>query len=61
MRKRQYDEQVLVEIHIQGETIRLNGLVDSGNQLYDPLTKTPVMIVQLDQLTSIFGEPFIEK
>lgn len=59
-KKRQYDEQVLVEIHIHGETIRLKGLVDSGNQLYDPMTKTPVMIVQADQLTAICGEPFIE-
>ena len=59
-KKRQFDEQVLAEIHIQGETIRLKGLVDSGNQLYDPMTKTPVMIVQADQLMSICGEPFIE-
>ncbi|KRU16808.1 sigma-E processing peptidase SpoIIGA [Bacillus pumilus] len=59
-KKRQYDEQVLVELHIHGETIRLKGLVDSGNQLYDPMTKTPVMIVQADQLTAICGEPFIE-
>ncbi len=59
-KKRQVDEQVLVEIHIHGETIRLKGLVDSGNQLYDPMTKTPVMIVQADQLTAICGEPFIE-
>ncbi|MDR4996747.1 sigma-E processing peptidase SpoIIGA [Bacillus altitudinis] len=59
-KKRQYDEQVLVELHIHGETIRLKGLVDSGNQLYDPMTKTPVMIVQVDHLTAICGEPFIE-
>ncbi|BBP89140.1 hypothetical protein BsIDN1_27580 [Bacillus safensis] len=38
-KKRQFDEQVLVEIHIHGEIIRLKGLVDSGNQLYDPMTK----------------------
>lgn len=49
-----------MEIHIHGEIIRLKGLVDSGNQLYDPMTKTPVMIVQADQLMSICGEPFIE-
>ncbi|MCY7563109.1 sigma-E processing peptidase SpoIIGA [Bacillus safensis] len=59
-KKRQFDEQVLAEIHIHGEIIRLKGLVDSGNQLYDPMTKTPVMIVQADQLMSICGEPFIE-
>lgn len=59
-KKRQNDEQVLVELHIHGETIRLKGLVDSGNQLYDPMTKTPVMIVQADQLTAICGESFID-
>ncbi|WP_144473567.1 sigma-E processing peptidase SpoIIGA [Bacillus pumilus] len=59
-KKRQYDEQVLVELHIHGETIRLKGLVDSGNQLYDPMTKTPVMIVQADHLTAICGESFID-
>ncbi|MFJ5963487.1 sigma-E processing peptidase SpoIIGA [Bacillus sp. NPDC093026] len=59
-KKRQFDEQVLVELHINGETIRLNGLVDSGNQLYDPMTKTPVMIVQLEKLTSVCGESFLE-
>ncbi|MDM5297836.1 sigma-E processing peptidase SpoIIGA [Bacillus pumilus] len=59
-KKRRFDEQVLVELYINGETIRLKGLVDSGNQLYDPMTKTPVMIVQLDQLTSICGESFVE-
>ena len=32
----------------------------AGNQLYDPMTKTPVMIVQADQLMYICGEPFIE-
>ncbi|MFS0654197.1 sigma-E processing peptidase SpoIIGA [Bacillus sp. 179-C3.3 HS] len=59
IKKRQFDEQVMVDIHINGETIRLKGLVDSGNQLYDPITKTPVMIVQLEQLSSVCGEPFL--
>ncbi len=36
----QYDELVMVQAEFSGQTIRAKGLVDSGNQLYDPLTKT---------------------
>ena len=43
----QYDELVMVQAEFSGQTIRAKGLVDSGNQLYDPLTKTPVMILAL--------------
>lgn len=34
-----------VVISINGLELAMNGLIDSGNQLYDPITKTPVMIV----------------
>ncbi|MGE6631304.1 sigma-E processing peptidase SpoIIGA [Bacillus sp. NPDC077027] len=57
-KKRRFDERVLVEVQIDHHTIRLHGLVDSGNQLYDPITKTPVMIVQAECLMPICGEPF---
>ncbi len=38
-----------------GQTLHVRGLIDSGNQLYDPLTKTPVMIIYIDKLEPIFG------
>lgn len=42
-----------VELHIAGQVIHCQGLVDTGNQLYDPLTKTPVMIIQISELAHI--------
>lgn len=52
----QYEERVRLQADIGGQTLHAKGLVDSGNQLYDPLTKTPVMIIHIDKLESILGE-----
>ena len=43
--KIEYDVLSDVMIEINGITFMLKGLIDSGNQLYDPITNTPVMIV----------------
>ncbi|TYS16405.1 sigma-E processing peptidase SpoIIGA [Rossellomorea vietnamensis] len=48
--KIQYDELVEVEIEINGLKLQLKGLVDSGNQLYDPLSKSPVMLISTEKL-----------
>lgn len=45
--KIQYDQLVGVEIFLQEGSYQFTGLVDSGNQLYDPIDKSPVMIVSL--------------
>ena len=34
-----YDQIVKVKIQLAEEELELAGLIDSGNQLYDPLTK----------------------
>jgi stage II sporulation protein GA (sporulation sigma-E factor processing peptidase) len=47
MTKIQYDQIVTVTIVIEEQTLYLKGLVDSGNQLYDPLSKLPVMFVSI--------------
>ena len=39
-----------VKIQLAEEELELAGLIDSGNQLYDPLTKTPVMIMHISSL-----------
>lgn len=52
----QYDELVRVQAEFGGQTIHAKGLVDSGNQLYDPLTKTPVMILHIDKFSPLLGE-----
>jgi stage II sporulation protein GA (sporulation sigma-E factor processing peptidase) len=43
-----------VEVVIEDKTIRCHGLIDTGNHLYDPLTRTPVMVME----TSLWGGLF---
>ncbi|UQD51628.1 sigma-E processing peptidase SpoIIGA [Bacillus methanolicus] len=45
--KLQYEQLVNVKITIWGREIFIRGLIDSGNQLYDPISKLPVMFVSL--------------
>jgi stage II sporulation protein GA (sporulation sigma-E factor processing peptidase) len=47
MTKIQFDQIVNVKLNIDNETFIFKGLVDSGNQLYDPLSKLPVMFVSI--------------
>lgn len=42
--------RVPVKIKIQGQEVAVNGLVDTGNQLVDPLTGAPVVIVEYEIL-----------
>ncbi len=44
----QYDILYNVHILINGIELELKGLIDSGNQLYDPISKKPVMIVSIE-------------
>ncbi len=44
-----YEQMADVEIQIEDATIRLKGLIDSGNLLTDPITKVPVMIIDCRQ------------
>ncbi|AKG35686.1 sigma-E processing peptidase SpoIIGA [Paenibacillus durus] len=36
----------MVQVEIDGVTVTCTGLLDTGNRLYDPLTKTPVMVME---------------
>ncbi|MFD2116216.1 sigma-E processing peptidase SpoIIGA [Paenibacillus yanchengensis] len=36
-----------VEIVIKNQQWKCTGLIDTGNQLYDPLTRTPVMVTEI--------------
>ncbi|MFH5182837.1 sigma-E processing peptidase SpoIIGA [Paenibacillus sp. TAB 01] len=38
-----------VEVYIDEYASSCMGLIDTGNQLYDPLTKTPVMVMEVSQ------------
>lgn len=48
-----------VEITILNNTISLNALYDSGNTLYDPITMTPVMIVESKCFKNILSDSLI--
>ncbi len=43
----QYDVLYDVSIKINGILIEIKGLIDSGNQLYDPISRKPVIIVSV--------------
>lgn len=48
VRKLAYDQMANVEIHIGEDVYHLKGLIDSGNQLMDPITRDPVMILDMN-------------
>ena len=50
MKKIKYDQIVRISISIEEITLNLRALIDSGNQLYDPITKNPVMVVDLQKV-----------
>ncbi len=61
-KKLQYDQIVNVEIHIDDEVeFKLKGLIDSGNQLYDPITRSPVMIVDTNKINDFLPESLLEQ
>jgi stage II sporulation protein GA (sporulation sigma-E factor processing peptidase) len=54
-----YDQLVDVKIEINGVHLNLRGLVASGNNLYDPLTKSPVMIISISEFIEIIPKEVI--
>lgn len=44
-KKIHYDQIVKVQIKVDDIQFTLKGLIDSGNQLFDPITRSPVMII----------------
>lgn len=57
MTKIQYDQIVKVQVKLDDVILNFKGLVDSGNQLYDPLSKLPVMFVSLKEQLDAVPEP----
>jgi len=58
--KIQYDQLVEVEMHINGLHIVLPGLIDSGNQLQDPISKAPVMVVSTQSIIDLLPNELVE-
>ncbi|NMH72251.1 sigma-E processing peptidase SpoIIGA [Bacillus sp. RO2] len=59
-RKFKYDQLANISITVEKEVISLPGLLDSGNQLLDPITKTPVMIVEVASLQAFIPPEIIQ-
>ena len=46
-----FEQMAEVDIFIGEEIIQLKGLIDSGNLLTDPITKVPVMIMDISNVS----------
>jgi stage II sporulation protein GA (sporulation sigma-E factor processing peptidase) len=57
MTKIQFEQIVNVKLSIDSIHMHFKGLVDSGNQLYDPLSKLPVMFVSIKNQVETIPEP----
>lgn len=47
---------VQVEVSIRDQSVQATGLIDTGNQLYDPLTKAPVVIAEQNLLQPLLPD-----
>ncbi|WP_342663537.1 sigma-E processing peptidase SpoIIGA [Paenibacillus pinihumi] len=50
-----------VIVHIGGQEKRCRGLIDTGNHLYDPLTRTPVMVMEASLWKEDFPPSWLER
>lgn len=50
-----------VAVRVKDFELRCTGLVDTGNQLYDPLTKTPVMIMEAVLWKEVLPESWLKR
>jgi stage II sporulation protein GA (sporulation sigma-E factor processing peptidase) len=57
----QYDQKVKIDIYIEDNVLTLSGLIDTGNHLYDPITKSPVMILDINKAKEFLPVEIIEK
>ena len=48
-----------VRVTIAGQSIICRGLVDTGNQLHEPITRIPVMVVESQLLAHILPPPLV--
>lgn len=59
--KAKSDSLTQVFIHINGEVIQCAGLIDTGNQLYEPITRTPVMMIEASCLENKVPKPILNQ
>ncbi|UTR15178.1 sigma-E processing peptidase SpoIIGA [Salipaludibacillus sp. LMS25] len=57
--KMRYDATMNVHVELQGYHIQLRGFIDSGNQLTDPFSKKPVMIIDMTETADQFPKTLV--
>ncbi|MEI7026757.1 sigma-E processing peptidase SpoIIGA [Paenibacillus sp. y28] len=50
-----------VEVRVEGSVYHCKGLIDTGNQLYDPLTRTPVMVMETVIWQEVLPASWVER
>ncbi|MEC2074687.1 sigma-E processing peptidase SpoIIGA [Metabacillus fastidiosus] len=60
-KKIKFDQLVQVLIKVDSNELLLRGLIDSGNQLYDPISRSPVMIIDASKAKSFLPEKLFEQ
>lgn len=60
-KKIHYEQRVVVEIDVENVHIQALGFIDSGNHLHDPITQTPVMILDLQAFAEKFPPTLVQK
>lgn len=62
LQERQQFEQFLTPLKIttDGQELECTGLVDTGNQLRDPLTRAPVLLLELDELRPFLPDTVVK-
>jgi stage II sporulation protein GA (sporulation sigma-E factor processing peptidase) len=50
-----------VTIHVGDYTASCKGLIDTGNQLYDPLTRTPVMVMEVSEWGDVLPVEWLQR
>lgn len=60
--RRLWDQICLYPIQIiwDGNELNLNALLDTGNRLYDPLTKAPVVIIEFSQVKGLLPSEVVD-
>src|SRR5699024_3386406 len=51
-----YDQCYIVHLTLAGQTVSINGFIDTGNQLYDPLTNKPVAFMNRNIFKQLYSE-----
>ncbi|KYG35167.1 sigma-E processing peptidase SpoIIGA [Alkalihalobacillus trypoxylicola] len=60
-KKIQAEQIVEIRIVISDKELNVKGLIDTGNQLVDPITKSPVMILETSQLKQVYSSEMVDE